>query len=193
MDDKTHRERQRRGPRPVTAALLEEAALHYLERYASSSANLRRLLMRRVARAARHHGSDPAEGERLVAAIIERYLRAGLLDDAAYAAQQTASLRRRGGSRRLIRGRLAAKGVDAALAEAALASDEGGGDLAAAAALARRRRLGPYRTGDARAASRQKDLAALARAGFSLDLARRVLAAADPEALDAFVRAAEEP
>src|SRR3546814_7265925 len=39
-------------------------------------------------------------------------------------------------------------------------------ELAAAIAYARRRRLGPFRTPDARADRRDKDLAALARAGF---------------------------
>ena len=38
---------------PPTLENLERAALRYLERYASSRANLRRVLMRRVLRAAR--------------------------------------------------------------------------------------------------------------------------------------------
>jgi regulatory protein len=86
------------------------------------------------------------------------------------------------------------KGIVAAQVERALASVDGteGSEIAAAAALARRRRLGPYRTGATRHSHRQKDLATLARAGFSLDLARRVLAAADPDALDALVRGAAD-
>jgi regulatory protein len=39
----------------------------------------------------------------------------------------------------------------------------------------RRRRLGPYRPQEERAARRQRDLGALARAGFSFDVARRAL------------------
>jgi regulatory protein len=187
-------QRARRGPRPLTAALLEKAALHYLERFASSSAQLKRVLMRRVRRAAHAHGSDATAGERLVDDIVERYLRSGLLDDAGYAAQQAASLRRRGASRHGIRGKLALKGVDAALIERALDGLSGpeGSEIAAAAALARRRRLGPYRANETRASHREKDLAALARAGFSLDLARRVIAAADPDALEAILRAAAD-
>jgi regulatory protein len=46
--------------------------------------------------------------------------------------------------------------------------------MAAAHALARRKRLGPYRTGD-RAAFREKDLAAFARAGFGFAIARRIV------------------
>jgi regulatory protein len=186
---------KRRLPRQATAAYLENAALHYLERFASSSANLRRVLMRKVARSARAHGSDPADGAGLVEAIIARYLQSGLLDDAAYAAQKAASLRRRGTSRYGIRGKLAVKGVGAELIDAALErldDEQGSGDLFAACALARRRRLGPCRPKEEQAPHRRKDLAALARAGFSLDVARRVLAAADVDALEALARGGDE-
>ncbi|HEX7970572.1 MAG TPA: RecX family transcriptional regulator [Stellaceae bacterium] len=187
--------RRRRGPRRVTASYLENAALFYLERFASSSANLRRVLMRKVARSAHAHGTDPAEGARMVDDLIARYLRSGLLDDAGYAAQQAASLRRRGTSRFGIRGKLKVKGVDADLIDTTLErldEEQGGGEMDAACALARRRRLGPYRPKEARAAHRQKDLATLARAGFSLDVARRVLAAADAEAAEALARGETE-
>jgi len=189
---KPHRARQ---PRQATASHLENAALHYLGRFASSSANLRRVLLRKVARSVRAHGTDPAEGAGLVEAIIARYLQSGLLDDAAYAAQKAANLRRRGSSRYGIRGKLAVKGIDAEVIDATLArldDGEGSGDLAAACALVRRRRLGPYRPPRAQAAHRRKDLAALARAGFSLDVARRVLAAADGDGVEALARG-EEP
>ena len=88
--------------RKVTAASLDNAALHYLERFASSAANLRRVLMRRVRRSAEQHGTAPEEG----AALIARLIRSGVLDDRAYAAAKAASLQRRGTSRRGVAGRL---------------------------------------------------------------------------------------
>jgi regulatory protein len=183
-----------RAPRtrgPLTLAGLEKAALDYLGRFASSRASLRRVLGRRVARAARDGRIDAAEGARLIEDIIARYAASGLVDDAAYAAQQAASLQRRGASAQAIRARLAQKGVEPEAVRAALASREaeGGGDLAAACALVRRRRLGPYRPPASRAAARAKDLGVLARAGFSGDVARRVLGAADADALDRLGRA----
>jgi len=178
----------RRGPKPASAASLEAAALRYLERFASSSGNLRRVLLRKVLRSVRAHGGDPATGERLVDDIIARYLKAGLLDDRGYAAQKAASLRRRGGSRHAIRGKLALKGVESELIAATLAEESPESERAAACALVRRRRLGPLRPPAERAQHRQKDLAALARAGFGLDLARRVLGLADEAALDALER-----
>jgi regulatory protein len=57
---------------------------------------------------------------------------------------------------------------------AAALEGEDGDEAAAARALARRRRLGPYRPGE-RAPYRDKDLAALARAGFRYDVARAVV------------------
>jgi regulatory protein len=181
-----------RAPRPVTRAGLEQAALDYLGRFASSAENLKRVLMRRLRRAALAPG-DPAHAEAVgwIEALVARFRRGGLLDDRAYAEAQVASLHRRGLGRRAIGQRLAAKGVgrdEIAAALDALHEEEGDAELAAAAALARRRRLGPYRPEAERAARRDKDLAALGRAGFAYALARRVIDAADTDALEAALR-----
>ena len=103
------------------------------------------------------------------------------------------SLGRAGRSRRAIADRLRAKGVAPAAIEAALAGldeERPEGDRAAAIALARRRRLGPFRAPAQRVERRQRDIAALARAGFALALARRVIEAESVAALEAW--AAEE-
>lgn len=181
-----------RQPRAVTAASLENAALHYLERFASSAVNLRRVLTRRVRRAATMGMADPAEAASLIEALVVRFEKAGLLDDRRYAEAKASSLHRRGGSRRSIAGRLAQQGVEGELIAAAIEKlreeSEGDPEIAAACALARRRRLGPYRPAELRSASRMKDMAALARAGFSSEVTRRILACADPEAAEALAR-----
>jgi regulatory protein len=182
-------------PRPLTEAGLEAAALDYLTHYASSSAHLRSVLMRRVQRAQAAGDAAAEDGARLVDAAVARCVAAGYLDDGVYAKQLAASLRRRGVSTVGIRGRLARKGVADELIRAALAVEgERGGEseLAAACALARRRRLGPFRPAATRAALRDRDLGVLARAGFALGLARRVLAASDPEAVERLARGADE-
>jgi len=171
-----------RTPRPISKTALENAALHYLERFSSSAENLRRILLRRVERAARFFGDDPAAGKMLVDELIARYESAGLLDDRQYAAARTQSLFRRGNSARAIRRHLAVRGVanehiDAALVDLAAETGEESGsvDFAAAVAYARRRRLGPYRPAEMRALHRSRDLAALGRAGFSWDIACAVV------------------
>ncbi len=181
------RGRRRRGPREATPKYLRKAALYYLERYASSSGHLRRLLLAKVARSARAYDSDPEldaeNGATAVEALIAELLGAGLLDDARYAAERARVLHRRGASARAIRAGLMAKEIEADDIERALAGlreEAAEPELAAALAYARRRHLGPYRSQDARAGldekdRREKDLAALGRKGFGYDLARRVI------------------
>ncbi len=172
---------------PLTRDGLERAALRYLERFAASVASLRRVLLARVERSASVHGTDRDEGIAWVEALLARYQASGLLDDAVYAEAKAASLRRRGLSGRAIRDRLAARGVFAETASAALArTDHDSGAVtvesaeeAAARALARRRRLGPFRPPEQRATYRTRDLAALGRAGFAYETARRIIDAQD--------------
>jgi len=171
----------RAAPPRITASYLENAALHYLERFASSTANLRRVLMRKIDRSLAHWGGERAEAAALADALMVKLAGLGYLDDSAYAQAKTASLHRRGKGGRAIRAALAAKGVEADVAADAVA---GVGDLAAAINLARRRRLGPFRPPEARAAMRPRDLATLARAGFAYDVARQVVEAADADALE---------
>ena len=172
----------------IDAGLLERWALAYLARYASSAANLRRVLLRRLRRRLRDNSEALQKIEPLIQALVERYSQSGLLDDAAYAASRAASLHRRGESLAKIRSRLAAKGIAGALATdalAALRASSADPDIAAACAFARRRRLGPYRRC---AADEARELAAFARAGFSRRVAEAVLACADPDAAETLAR-----
>jgi regulatory protein len=180
--------RKRKAPRKATPKSLENAALYHLERFSSSAANLRRVLMRRVERSARAHDTDRDEGAAAVDDIVRRFVAAGILNDAAYAAARAGTLHRRGASARKIRGSLMQKGVagdDIETALAALRDEAEDPEFAAAVRLARRRRLGPYRPEPDREARREKDLAALARAGFGYDIARKVIEAGDIAALEA--------
>jgi len=94
--------------------------------------------------------------------VVAKLVRLGYVNDARFAEQRAKTLRKRGKSARAIRSALARQGVDSAVADDVI--DEGD-ELAAARAYVRRRRL---KGGD-------KDLAKLARAGFSYDVARRAL------------------
>lgn len=172
-------------PKKVDPAYLERAALYYLERYASSSANLRRVLMRKVQK--RSFGSEdgaPPEAAAWIDAVVEKLTRLKLLDDAAYAEGRTRRLYAEGKSLGRIKQTLAAKGIRSEAAEAALdnlreESAEPVSDLPAAIAYARRRRLGPFRADpETRREMRQKDMAALARRGFASDVVRRIINAA---------------
>jgi len=179
----------RKRPRVITKRYLERAAGFYLERYPTSTYNLRRVLMRKVDRSLYVHGGDRSEKSALVDDLLTRLQRAGMLNDKRYATRKAGSLHRRGNSKSAIRGKLKAKGVteeDIRLAVGELEGEEGGvdPDLVAAASHARKRRLGPYRLDpDVRAERKQKDLAALARRGFRFDVARQVIEAETVEEL----------
>jgi regulatory protein len=173
------------------AAELHDAALAYLARYASTEVGLYRVLARRVDRWARRAAA--AEDAETIAAktavacaiareVVARLVAAGVVNDAAYAESRARSLTRGGRSRRVAAAHLAAKGVDPAMARAALPDDDTS-ELAAALVLARRRRIGPFRrAGPPDDAGRRRELGMLARAGFPLDVARRALAMEPGEA-----------
>jgi|JI10StandDraft_1071094.scaffolds.fasta_scaffold523435_1 regulatory protein len=175
----------RKPPKPPTRERLEKSALHYLERFAASAEGLRRVLMRKVERAAREGLADRAQGAIDVAFVVEKLAAKHLLDDSRFAEGRAASLARRGLPRERIAQRLKIAGVgDPDIAHALDGLDEAGeNDLKAALIFARRKRLGPFADPARRAAARMKHLAAMARAGFSGDLARRVVDTDDPDRL----------
>jgi regulatory protein len=185
---------QETGAATIDEALIERWALAYLGRFASSAENLRRVLLRRVRKRLLGDREAVAVASAAVDMLVARYRTSGLVDDAAYAAGRARTRLRRGQSLRTIRAGLAAKGVaapDAAAALAGLAADGGDPDVAAAVAFARRRRLGPFRRVDAAEADGAKALGAFARAGFSREVAKAVLACADPDAAEALLHAEE--
>ena len=177
-----------RIPRKITPERLANIALHYLERYASSSENLRRVLERRVFKASLYYEDldvDAAKG--WIGDLIKRYQGAGLLNDLSYAEIRARSLMARGTASRVIRMKLMEKGVDGDTIDQALKSlvdEHPEPELAAAIKLARRRRLGPYSDPAKREDKKERDLAAMARAGFSYDMAQRIIECNDKDELE---------
>jgi regulatory protein len=172
--------RDRPAPRRIDAAYLRRAALHYLERYSVPAAQLQRVLLRKVERSCRHHGLQPQAFRATVEEIVASFVASGLIDDRRFAEARAQSLRRKGRSARAVAAGLASKGVGRQLVAETVLVDEAA-ELEAARIAARRKRLGPWSRGD-RVAERQKHIATLARAGFSLAIARAVIDDADDEA-----------
>lgn len=166
-------------------AALHEAALRHLARFAATEAGLRRVLgnrIRRWARAALAEGRDAewvtaeaAAAEARAAAVATRLAAAGAVDDAGFALARARRLMGGGRSGRAARAHLAAKGVPAELAEAALADSEVPDELTAALRACRRRRIGPFARAIPDSALRRKWLGVLARAGFPGAIARQAL------------------
>lgn len=176
-----------RPPLAPTRARLEARALHYLERFPTTEARLRQVLLRRALRDAERLELDPAEVRRTVDAVLARLIAGGLLDDRAFAANRARRLTLAGRSPARIRAALALKGLDSPSIATALrevAEELPDPELVAAMAYARRRKLGPWGPAAGRAERQAKDLAVLARAGFSFRVARKLLEAATPDALE---------
>lgn len=181
--------REKKRPRKVTERYLGNVARWYVERYAPCTGQLRKALMKRVRRGINEHGGDMEEAVGWVDAVIARQVEIGAVNDEAYARAWAASYHRRGKAMRDIRYRLRGKGLPSNIIDAALRElqEEAAGDpdLAAACAYAKRRRFGPFRMIPAkREARREKDLAAMMRAGHRYALVKRVLACEDLDAFD---------
>ena len=188
MKNKTcNLKRQKRIPRKVSSTSIENSALYYIGRYATSSENLKRVLKRKVIRASKHHETNIEACINHIGDLIQRYLENGILNDEAYAQAQATSMNRRGKSLRAIRSRLRQKALSDKIINKAisvLTNEIGSPDLSAAIAYARKRRLGPYRKNSSKQNSLDKELASLARSGFSYSLALRIVEANNIDELE---------
>lgn len=164
--------RERKPPKRVTADYLHNSGLYYLQRFAASSAHFRRVMMRKIEKSCMAHPDQDKEAcKALLEDVVSKFVRAGLLDDGAYLRGSVESLRRRGLSARAIEAKLAAKGVPQTQVRQALNERDGEDDDAefeAALRFAQRKRL----TAKGEPA---KVMAAMARAGFDYETARRAL------------------
>ena len=151
------------------------AGFAYLDRYGGPRARVERTLQRRT----RRKGLEGEAAAAMVAAAMAKLDELEIMDDRAFAAGKASALRRRGTSRRAALAKLRGTGIAPDLAAAALADlDESTEDpeRTAAERYAERRRLGPWRADPAqRALRRDRDVAALARAGFPVRLAMDVI------------------
>lgn len=162
---------KRRDAPPLDAAALDRLALRYVERFATTRGRLTDYLRRKI----RERGWDGAPDD--PAAIAERFAELGYIDDRAFGEARAASMARRGLGARRVEGALRAAGIvgDDAQAIAPAIADR---TVAAAVAFAKRKRIGPFAAAEPDRPLREKQLAAMIRAGHGFDLARRIVAAA---------------
>jgi regulatory protein len=154
---------------PLSGEALNELALAYVGRFATTRAKLASYLGRKL-RERGWAGEQPADVE----AIVERLARLGYVDDAAYALSKARALTGRGYGVRRVRQSLRAAGVEEEDSGPARELAEAGA-VEAALRFARRRRLGPFGSGAAERGERERALAAMVRAGHSFGLSRAIL------------------
>jgi len=177
--------REKRPPRPLDSARLEELALAYVARFATSAAKLEGYLARKL----RERGWD-GEGPAPVAALVTRFVANGYVDDLAYARAKSGSLLRRGYGERRIAQALHAAGIDEHVRDEVRSTSAA--QRRAALALAQKRRFGPFGAVPPDHPVREKQIAAMLRAGHRLDSARELVNASSPEAALAWADQTEE-
>ena len=174
-------DRQPRKPRPpLNAARLDELALHYVSRFATSRAKLTSYIGRKI----RERGWDGEAAD--IAALVERLVRLGYIDDRAYALAKSRSLTSRGYGEGRVRQALHIAGIGEE--EAVEARDHASGQAVDAALhYARRRRIGPYALDVMDIKQRQRAMASMIRAGHAFAIARAIVAiepGAEPDLSD---------
>ena len=158
----------RRAPPPLNEATLQELALRYVGKYATTRAKLRSYLARKL----RERGWDGG-GEPGLEALADRFAELGYIDDSAYALGQSRSLAARGYGKRRLDEKLRVAGVEEEDGTAArdFARQE---QVAAALRFAERRRIGPFALTLPDRPQREKWMAAMIRAGHDFSLSQAI-------------------
>jgi len=162
-------QQRRKNRPPLSAAKLEEMALSYVGRFATSRAKLVTYLTRKLFEL----GWD-GDGSPRVEELADRFVRLGYIDDRAFALSKARSLTGRGYGERRVSQALAIAGIgeDDGMEARDLAEEEA---VAAALRFARRRAIGPYADEPFDQAQRERALAAMIRAGHRFPIARAIV------------------
>lgn len=160
--------RPKRAASPLDAGRLEELALAYVARFATSAAKLEAYLRRKLRERGWEDESGPDPG-----ALVERYVELGYVDDEAFARARAGGLLRRGYGARRVDQALGAAGIGTEIRETLRAG--AAEQRRAALTLARKRGFGPFGVERPDRSGREKQIAAMLRAGHSIASARALV------------------
>jgi regulatory protein len=182
--------------RPLDEASLSDMALTYVARFATTGAKLEAFLARKVRERGAAQDADGRAVDLDISGLVTRLVELGYVDDEAYARSKSRDLNARGYGARRVDQALRAAGVgeqmrfDSAPNEAA--------NRSAAALLAKKRRFGPFgdrpadEAPDARRKRREKQVAALLRAGHLYEDAGFIVDASTPDEVEEWLNDAQE-
>ena len=171
-------------PRPMTQKRLMNIALYYLGRYESSASRLRQFLKKRIIKEKSKGAEIPEEIENIITDIISKVCEFGYVNDERYALSLVKRLRQSGKSARYISEKLRQAGISKELQQEIMSSGDAEipeAELDAARRFVQKKKLGHLRPVEKRQENRKKDLASLARAGFSFEIAVKALGQSDEE------------
>lgn len=191
------RRRQKRAT-PLDETALRDLALSYAARFATTAAKVEAYLARKIRERGIAEDGDGRVRDLDVAGLIARLVELGYVDDDAYARSRSRDLTQRGYGKRRVEQALWAAGVEEQT-RADHAPDEAA-SRRAAMLLAKKRRFGAFAQGvgsadetdEAAHKKREKQVAAMLRAGHLFEHIQFILEAASPEVIEEWVIEAEE-
>jgi regulatory protein len=189
--------RKPKKARPLDETSLRDLALAYVARFATTGAKLEGYLARKL----RERGVAEDEDGRVqtpdVGALVTRLIELGYVDDEAYARSKTRDLTARGYGARRVEQALWAAGVDENVREETAPGEAE--TRRAAILLAKKRRFGPFRippqedeTAEQLHKRREKQVAAMLRAGHQFEHITFILDARGEDEIEEWLIEAEE-
>ncbi len=195
--------KQGKKSRPLDATLLRDLALSYVARFSTTGAKLEQYLARKIRERGVAEDADGRVVDLDVKGLAAQFVELGYIDDDAYARSKSRDLTARGYGARRVEQALWAAGVDEEVREGATPGD--GESRRAAVLLAKKRRFGPFDRdfgtdqaddgGEDRLAAnkkREKQVAAMLRAGHSYEHVRFILDAINEDAIEEWLSEAED-
>ena len=183
--------RFKKSPSPLDETALQELAIAYVGRFATTRAKLRTYLARKIRERGWAGRQEPD-----LSRLADRLAGQGFIDDAGYAMSKARALTARGYGKRRVLATLRNAGVEGQDREEADRHSESEA-VGAAIRFAERRRIGPFaQSGPTDLKARERAIAAMVRAGHSFPLARAIAvmqpgADIDLDVLSAHVRLTE--
>lgn len=165
---------------------MQELALRYVSRYATTRHKLKSYLFRKLReRGWSSDGSDIAEQpvEQVIDALVERFVELGYIDDALFAKNQASALINRGYGKRRVAQALYQAGIKEGDDHQALDLSDAK-QWEAARTYARKKSIGPFASQAADQDKCRKQLQAFLRAGHGFDIASRFVFAKPGEEVE---------
>ncbi len=174
----TEQPKRKRPAKKITPQRLKNIGLYYLKRFESSVENLRSVLQKRVNQYAKENPDfNKQEAYQWVEDVLAEFEKLHYLDDKRFTEIKVRSYLAAGKPARYIQNKLREKGITNAQIEDML-DDFGYNPQEMALKLAKRKKIGPFRPDEeSRKINRQKDMAALIRAGFDYDVVAEIIGA----------------
>ena len=163
---------------------IESKAIWYLERYATSSQNLRKYLKRKVVNSHLNLGS-----EEIINEVISKLESQKILNDQFFTESKIRSLLSKGWSTKKIALKLKELGISNELIDENINNLDGNEDeinLASAISLVKKRSIGPYRKIEFTDKVKTREFGILSRAGFSYAISKRVLIDMDKNEIEGY-------